>query len=276
MSLSERLQPTFLIVGAQKGGTTALFEYLSLHPQVAPPEQKEINFFMCPALVAQGLEFYHSHFPLCSETASGQITFEASPNYLVSTEAPERMRHYNPKMKLIVLLRDPVMRAYSAWSMYRRFFRKKPDWYFEWMQHCDNCVNREKYICRPSTFGESFRADIELELSSRLNGQPIEGPFLRHGFYAEQLHCYRGSFPDSQIYLECNERFRREPAEVLAEIENFLGIRRHAWPPEILRPVFVGDYTNSPPEDAVELLKEIYREQNARLFAMLGRSFPWM
>ena len=136
MPFQRRLHPTFLIIGTQKGGTTALYKYLAEHPDIVAPKKKEINFFMCSSLYGRGLDFYHSHFPVVDSSCSSLITFEASANYLTTLEAADRIHAYAPKMKLIALLRDPVFRAHSAWQMYQRFFRKNRDWYFEWMEKC--------------------------------------------------------------------------------------------------------------------------------------------
>lgn len=275
MSAEERLRPTFLIVGAQKSGTTAMFRYLAGHPEIVAPEQKELNFFMCPSVVALGYDYYHTHFPVKTAENTGKRTFEASPNYLVSAEAPRRMWDYDPNLKLIILLRDPVKRAHSAWSMYQRFFRKKPDWYFEWMLRCDASVDRGRYLVRPPTFGESYRADIEQEMEAIAAARPIEAPFLRHGCYEEQVRAYLDVFPREQVYIESAERFRAETAQVLAELLVFLGLSPHQWRDDELQPVFTGDYTTAPPEDCVELLTSFYRARNQQLFALLGKEFPW-
>ena len=88
----ERLKPSFLVIGAQKSGTTAMFEYLSAHADVRAPSKKEINYFLCSSIHARGREFYESHFPFRDEVEPHVSTFEASPNYLVSGDAAERNR----------------------------------------------------------------------------------------------------------------------------------------------------------------------------------------
>lgn len=276
MPSQPKLRPAFLVIGSQKGGTTALYKYLSHHPNIVAPEEKEIHFFLCDLRYARGLDFYHSHFPPDDHSSPRRITFEASPNYLTSAEAGKRIHAYDPKMKLIILLRDPIRRAHSAWQMYRRFLQINRDWYFEWMEKCELHVDRDSFVRRPASFGSSFRDDVAAELETVGQGQSIEVPFLRHGFYEEQLRAYREFFPAEQMLIETSERFRDQTKAVLREIESLLGITKYAWDKELLKPVFVGNYNGALPQDAVELLKEVYDRRNQRLYALLGREFPWL
>lgn len=266
------VRPKAIIIGAQKGGTTALFEYLSAHPLVCPPSEKEINFFMCPSLHAQGNDFYHQYFPKKTDDNERAMSIDASPNYLVSRDAAQRIYEYDPQMKIIALLREPVARAYSAWHMYRRFFRKKPNWYFEWMQRCDATIDITTYERRNESFGESFYDDASQEIRARDAGRPIEGPFLRHGCYEEQIPFYRRRFPESQIYIESSERFRAATQDVLQEIAAFLDIESFRWNRSDLSPVFVGDYSEMPQDRGTDLVREFYSERRAKLFEILGRS----
>src|SRR3954452_18181658 len=119
--------PNFLILGAAKAGTTALYHYLKQHPEVCMSEIKETNFF---ALMGKPLDFrgpgddehinrfsvttwgdYQSRFP---DRTDARAVGEASPLYLYSPDAPGRIARWMPKAKLVVILRDPVARAYSA------------------------------------------------------------------------------------------------------------------------------------------------------------------
>src|SRR5208283_4238553 len=93
--------PSFIIIGAQKAGTTALFDYLSKNPQIICGTEKEIDFFNCAGRFRQGEEFYHSHFPILESMDKDSITFEASGGYLANPLAAKRIFEYNPKIKLI-------------------------------------------------------------------------------------------------------------------------------------------------------------------------------
>ena len=103
--------PDYLIIGAQKSGTTTLFNYLSNHPQVSNPSKKEIHYF--DLNFEKPYSWYQSHFPGPSSMISG----EATPYYLYGYNMPERIYRKLPNVKVIVLLRNPIDRAYSHFQM---------------------------------------------------------------------------------------------------------------------------------------------------------------
>ena len=113
----ERDLPHFLVIGAQRCGTTSLYRTLALHPQVIPPVfEKGIHYFDTADNFARGLTWYRGHFPL-SWTArrrggAGYRTGEASPYYMFHPTAIERIARVLPEVRLVVMLRDPVERAF--------------------------------------------------------------------------------------------------------------------------------------------------------------------
>lgn len=110
---SRPLPPTFIIIGAERSGTSSLFEWLSQHPKIISPIQKRVDFIN--NFVDCGVDWYQSHFPQV-QPAAGFISGESSPAYLqFARRAPILKEHY-PKMKLIVLHRDPVKRAFSHYQ----------------------------------------------------------------------------------------------------------------------------------------------------------------
>ena len=116
-----RIKPSFIIVGAQKAGTSALFEMLAKHPGILAPVTKEMHHFNVEASYAQGMGHYLSQFPI-RPLRRDPITFEATPAYLfhAATVAP-RIKEHLPEVTCVAILRDPVKRAYSAWNMFRDF-----------------------------------------------------------------------------------------------------------------------------------------------------------
>src|SRR5580692_9445955 len=104
--------PGFLIVGAQRCGTTSMYRALSEHPEVRKAVlHKGVHYF--DMNYGRGLGWYRAHFPLAR---GGGVTFESSPYYLFHPLAAERIAADLPGVKLIVLVRDPVERAYSAYT----------------------------------------------------------------------------------------------------------------------------------------------------------------
>ena len=116
--------PNFMIVGAPKAGTTSLYHYLAMHPEVFLSIPKELNYFSCEEIESQGLYYdsylvrtrqeYERHFE-CAEgkTAVG----EASVSYLYYPSVPKKIHGMIPDVKIIILLRDPVERAFSHYLM---------------------------------------------------------------------------------------------------------------------------------------------------------------
>src|SRR5205823_10005526 len=113
-----RLMPDFIIIGTMRGGTTSLYSYLTAHPYIGSAYMKEVHFF--DVYYSKGLPWYRAQFPSSvqkyyAERVQKQsfITGEASPYYLFHPHAPKRIAKILPQVKLIVLLRNPVSRAYS-------------------------------------------------------------------------------------------------------------------------------------------------------------------
>ena len=101
-----------IIIGAGRSGTTSVYEYLSNHPEVNFSITKEVHYFSIEDLYKRGEKYFHSLF----EQNENKIIATADTYLLVDKKAPERIRNYNPDMKLIVMLRDPVERAYSNYN----------------------------------------------------------------------------------------------------------------------------------------------------------------
>lgn len=275
--LGWRARPSFLIVGAQKAGTTALHEYLSNHSQLLRAKDKEVGIF-CPEIVRnwhehrhyalfsrldrdganpavqrEGREWYQMQFSL-PRPWRRQQAFEATPEYLYYPQVPARIRAYRPDMKLIVLLRDPVARAFSAWNMYHRF--DEPT-YVE--------------LRDPRGFEEAIREELTAM------DRPIEsaGPgYVRRGLYHEQLSRFLEHFPREQILIMESRELKAHRLDALRRVCQFLGVE--AFANEDHRPVvFAGNYTDKMPPVARDLLAEFYRPHNARLFDLIGETYDW-
>ena len=105
-------KPHFIGIGAQKAGTTWLYEQLKEHPHIFVTEKKELNFFYSDRPVS----WYAEQF---SEAPTGKIAGEVSPNYFPRPEIPQRIHELLPCVRLFCILRDPMERAFSQWKMAR-------------------------------------------------------------------------------------------------------------------------------------------------------------
>lgn len=202
--------PSFLIIGAAKTGTTSLYSWLKQHPQVYMTPVKETNFFAFegenldfpPGTVNEkylancktNIESYCEQFKgVTNEIAIG----EASPIYLYNPKAAERILHYIPNAKLIVILRNPIERAYS-----------------NFLHHI-----REGY--EPlSDFNEAIQ-----EEKNRIDKNWWWGfHYIQVGFYYNQLKQYFNRFDTSQIKVYLYEDLKNTPVDVIRDIFKFIDV----------------------------------------------------
>ncbi len=244
--------PDFLVIGAQKAGTTALYAYLRWHPGITGPSWKEVSFF--DRHWARGEGWYGGQFPLRSE---GKLVGEASPSYLFHPLAPERARAVVPNAKLVALLRDPVDRAYSQY------------------QH-EVALGREPLSFEDALDAEDERTRGEVE---RLVADPRafsrawwDHTYAARGLYAEQLERWLAVFPREQLLVVPTDELGERPAETYASILAFLGAAPHELA-DYPR-VFDRDYAPMRPETRAALV-ERFAEPNQRLERLLGRPLGW-
>jgi hypothetical protein len=237
----ERLD--FILAGAQKAGTTAMHYFLTRHPDIKMGDQQEIHFFDDERVFSQqpvDYELLHRHFPpLARSTIAGDCT----PNYLYWPPAAERIWNYNPHIKLLVLLRNPIDRAFAHWNMQRSKGREPLDFL--------EAVKQEKN-----------RAGDPLSLETR------RFAYVARGFYAQQLERFFRFFPRVQLKGIKSEEFRVKQRETLDSVFGFLGVRS-------LARVRNRDRNVVPYERAITLeerkyLYDIFVEDIIKLEQMLG------
>lgn len=262
--------PDFLILGGQRCGTSSLYKYLGAHPQIVPSLRKETRYFSTE--YERGSGWYRAHFPATiSMTGLAWLrgesrTFEATPDYLFLPATPARVATTLPDGRFIVLLREPVARAYSHW------------------QH----MRRQGYETLPfpdAVASESDRIGGELK-SLRKDGPNPSKDLLRYsyiarGCYAEQVERWFQHFsPDRFMIIDAEELYSR-PEGVLRMICRFVGVKE--WVPAEFRnysqsaALPTNDRKPDGIPDAVksELQKYFYSE-NRRLPQITGREFSWM
>ena len=188
----------FVIAGAQKSGTTALDHYLRAHAGVSMAAQKEVHFFDVDRHFTRGADYlwYHSFFDWSD---SGKVFGEASPSYLFSAKALERLKAYNPYLKVIGVLRNPVERAFSHWNMERDRGEESQD------------------------FSDAIARELAL-LEQQPGPETSETSYILRGFYARQLERLWSLFPKEQTLILRYENLRQQPAACLAEVCSFLGL----------------------------------------------------
>lgn len=199
--------PDFLIIGAARAGTTALHSYLRQNPNVFMPKSKEPNFFCFEGetLKCKGpgadyinnsvvdIEAYRAMFAPASE---GSICGEASPLYLYSPKAPERIHHHIPDVRMVVILRNPIDQALSHY-LYAVKQRIEP----------------------LDDFAEALEAEDERLAAG---WQPLFG-YSRFPRYAEQLSRYFRLFDRDQFLIRTYEDLQTDPQALIADITEFIG-----------------------------------------------------
>lgn len=183
--------PNFLIIGAAKAGTTSLWKYCDAHPQIYMSRVKECGFFSYrdptlrsrpPVVDIRTLDEYRRMF---DEAGDAIAIGEASPQYLVSPLAPGRIHETLPDVRLVVSLREPAARAYSAYAMHVRQARAP--------------------------------ADVRVAFE----GTPS---YVRRSFYFDNLTRYYDLFDRSRIQVHLFDDLSRNPSGVMADLFQFLGV----------------------------------------------------
>lgn len=238
----------FIVAGVQKGGTTALFDYLGEEPGLVLSREKEAHFFDDETVdwAQPDYRAYHDRFP----SGGGRLRGEATPIYIYWPGSLERIRAYNPAMKLILVLRDPVERAWSHWKMeYARGAETEP---FAW------CIRQ----------GRQRLFDAEPW------GVHREYSYVERGFYGEQIERLYALFPRELVLILKAEDLRAAPGPVLARVRAFLGLPPGRAPAP--RDMHVGremDYGSTLQAADVAHLRAVYRRDAARLADLTGVRF---
>jgi hypothetical protein len=262
LNAGSRPLPDFLIIGAQRCGTTSLYRYLEKHPQVigAAPS-KGVHYF--DVHHERSLRWYRAHFPTRrrrERVGRGAVTGEASPYYVFHPHGPDRVRAAVPNVRLILMLRDPVVRAFSQYQQeYARGFEDAGT--FEEaleLEHGRLAGERERMLADP---GYDSRAMQHYA-------------YVARGEYAPQLEAWRARFETDQLHVILAEEFFAEPAAVYGRVLEFLGLDMPARPPQFkahnARPA-----GGMAPETRARLA-ERFAEPNRRLEELLGRRLGWI
>lgn len=255
-----RQLPGALIIGVKKGGTRALLEFIRIHPDVRAAGN-EIHFF--DKHYGKGLEWYREKMP---PTLEGQITLEKTPSYFITKDAPHRVQHMNPSVKLLVVVRDPVTRAISD---YTQAVSKKSDM-------------------------RKFESLVFLNGTDKIDTS--WGP-VKLGIYARYLSRWLKCFPLSQFLFVSGERLIVDPAIELRRVQDFLGLKivvneKHFYfnstkgfpclfkseghsAPHCLGKTKGRSHPFIDPR-VLQKLRDFYRPYNRRFYQMTGIDFGWV
>ena len=187
----------FLIIGTQKAGTTSLYEYISEHPEIYVPQVKEIQYFVDDRFYEQGPVYLDAFY---KGATADQAKGLAYVHMLPFADCPSRVVDFNSKMKLVIMLREPIKRAFSAYN-----FAMKNGW-------------EEPKV--------SFLKSFELE-RKRLNGnftERFELAYFHNGLYHQHLTNWLTHFPKDQLLIITDSDLKHSRAETLKKVFGFLGV----------------------------------------------------
>lgn len=230
----------FLLIGAQKSGTTSLWKHIAAHPQIFVPATKEVEFFSDPQRFEQGLDWYWNTY--FSGAPDAACKGEATTQYMMFPEVPGRIHDTFPRVKLLALLRNPIDRAYSHYRM--SVMRGYETRSFE------DCVDT---------------------LQSRSDGGDgaldIHRDYLRFGEYGRILEGYLARFDAGQFNVVFTEMLEADPARLTRNVYEFLGVDTD-YCPDNLRKRFNVSGERSKPAVAENLRRAVGR---ARRLPILNR-----
>ena len=252
------MSPDFLIIGAVRCGTTSLYYDICEHSCVLPAAYDEIGFF--DSNYELGFNWYKSMFPTKFQRKKIEsktnicITGEDTPFYFWSKKAAERIKEDFPKIKLIILLRNPIDRAYSNYHLGIRLGSES------------------------LSFEDSIKKEMELlEKNNDIESNGIE-KFLRprsyiaKGLYYNQIRKWFELFSKDQILVINTENLSNKPSQTLEKVFEFLGL-----PNQSIKNLQNRKVANYKPmnEDARKFLKNFFKSHNEKLYKVLGKKFDW-
>lgn len=194
--------PDFLVIGAQKAGTTSLYDELCANEAILPARKKEVRFF--DRHWSRGATWYRWSFPTRRVMGTAHLTGEATPDYLLHPQAPARAASVVPACRLIAVIRHPVDRAHSQYRM-------------------NLALGTEQ---RP--FEEAVDDELA-RLETRSGAEPwsderIHHSYVERGRYLPQFTRWLEHYPRSSLHVTSLESMRRHPSEELAAVHRFLGV----------------------------------------------------
>lgn len=257
-----RILPDFLIIGAQKCGTTSLYLTLAQHLNVRPAYVKEVRYFN--NFFEKGVNWYRSHYPsylyrYLNNKLYGRdfITGEGEPSYLPNPIVPQRVFDLIPEVKLIVMLRNPVDRAYSHYN--HRLSRGREKLSFEEVVKLD----KEKL---KNGWGNLKTGDYK-SLGT------MHYSYLPRGIYVDQLKLWMGVFPKEQFLIIKAEDYFSDTRTIFNKVLTFLNL------PESDLVTFkksnAGKYKKKMSATIRKDLVNYFYPHNQQLYEFMGTDFFW-
>lgn len=231
----------FLVIGVQKSATTSLDQYLRLHPDIDMPEgKKELHFFDKPDNYSLGKEFYNTYF---KNSDNRKLWGECTPIYCYWSGVIKKIYNYNPHIKLILILRNPIQRAFSHWNM--EFTHSRED-----LSFYDALIN------------EKSRLALMPNMQHRVYS------YLDRGKYTNQIRHIWSFFAKENILIIKADDLISSPNETMNSVYKFLGVDAYKVSKEICS--YTGQYNRTMTDREKQFLMAFFKEEIISLEKMLN------
>ena len=249
-----RVLPDFFIIGAVRSGTTSMYHYLDEHPSIVKSAYDELGFF--DDNFRLGWAWYRTLFPtnitkrIVKRKTGNFLTFDDTPFYVYNEDVAKKIKNYFPKTKLIIILRNPIDRAYSNYHLGVRMGDEKRTF--------DQAIDEE--IQKIAKYNE-----IEMD-------DYISQSYLGRGIYAKQLEIWLKYFPAAVIKILESDRFSNNTGETMNEVFEFLDLPDHN-----IRNLEKKNVAEYPPmkTETRQKLCDFFSEYNEKLYDMLNVRYDW-
>ena len=256
-----RVIPDFLVIGAKRCGTTSLYQHLSEHPCISRSPRDNIGFFN--ENYHLGINWYKSLFPTVFYKKKMEsknkhcLFFDVTSTYMEEELTAKNVYEVNPNQKIIVILRNPVDRAYSHY-------------------HVNVKEKSEKRSFEDAIFEEMNRIKSERIIQNKNKNLRVFTPnnihYLKKGFYALQLKSWFKIFPREQILVLSTEEFQEDQNLIYKKIFDFLNIPNMKI--KSTEKMEKGNYIPMKDETR-KLLLDYFRQCNYELFELINSEFDW-
>ena len=256
---SIRVLPDFLVIGAKRCGTTSLFYHLPEHPCISKSPHDNMGFFNDNFHL--GVNWYKSFFPTIftrnkiKSEFGNFLAFDVTTTYMEEESTANNVYQIKPNMKIIVILRNPVDRAYSQYHLSLREKAEKRS-FEDAMEENMNELNKESHE----------RYEIKPKFSVEENN------YLKKGLYAQQLRHWLNIFPMESMLILSTEEFESKQQVIYNKIFEFLNISQ--FEVKNTEKMEKGSYPQMKSETR-SLLLDYFRSHNNELFKLINKKFDW-
>jgi len=256
--------PDFYVLGGEKCGSSALYEYIIKHPHVESAVTKEIHYF--DRWFSRGLNWYRVCFPFSTHkffsnkiTKRDFLTGEATPRYLYHPHSLDRIKKLTPNAKFLIILRNPIDRAFSHYNMNMNIGFEKLS--FEDAIKSENSRIENEY--EKMKLDENYYSTTYYRFS-----------YLERGIYYKFLENWFKHFPRNQFMIIKSEDLLKNPHITYPKILKFLNLKD--WVPAEFKQVRVSSYGKRKMDLQIrKYLEEFFEPHNLKLYDLLDNDFGW-